>query len=449
LLSSQGEYVVHQGGRAHGDHADDSTNDDKCHVLFVETSRSRAYGGSKRVLVNLCSAIDRSRYVPHALFYQAGSYVDELKGIGVSVTVVPQDRMSWYGPSEDSASSGNGVISNEESFDRSSNAPRRWFRRAAWHLRSLSRYALLSYHRASVLQQFLPRRVDVIHFNGPLINHYEWWRIARRLRIPIVLRQNQVWRHPPVAYHFVARAASSIVCLTDERAVELTRFAGNKVRVEVIPNGVDTDHFVARRPRHEVRQEFGIEPQARVLVTASHFKPWKGHSLAIQAGTLLMQEGVEFCWILVGKQLDANYVASLRQQLQSKRLESRFLICDEHRDIASILACADLMVHTSTHPDPFPNIVIEAMAVGTPVVVPAEGGAIMVVRHGVDGAVYEPRDAQDLAGHILRLLGSADCLARMRDSCRQRVRENFTLRAQLDRHCEIYARVSNGSYAVS
>jgi glycosyltransferase involved in cell wall biosynthesis len=445
----QREHVVLQGGPGYSDYTGDSTNDDRCHVLFVETSRSRAYGGSKRVIVNLCSAIDRSRYVPHALFYQAGSYIDELKRIGVSVTVVPQDRMPWYGPSEDSATSADGVINNEESFNQPPTVPRGWFRRAAWHLRSLSRYALLSYRRARVLQRFLPPRVAVIHFNGPMINHYEWWRIARRLRIPIVLRQNQVWRPPPVAYRFVARAANSIVCLTDERGAELKRFAGSNVRVDVIPNGVDTDHFVATRPRVEVRQEFGIDPQAKVLVTASHFKPWKGQSLALQAGALLMQEGVEFCWILVGKQLDANYVASLRRQLQSKGLESRFLICDERRDIASILACADLMVHTSTHPDPFPNVVIESMAVGTPVVVPAEGGATTVVRHGIDGAIYGPCDAQDLAGHILRLLGSTDCLTRMRDSCRQRVRENFTLRAQLDRHCEVYARVSYGSQAVS
>lgn len=72
-------------------------------------------------------------------------------------------------------------------------------------------------------------------------------------------------------------------------------------------------------------------------------------------------------------------------------------------DVPGELAAMDVLVHASTVPEPFGQVVVEGMAAGLPVVAARAGGPAEVVRDGVDGLLYPPGDVGGLAGALRRL----------------------------------------------
>jgi glycosyltransferase involved in cell wall biosynthesis len=307
-------------------------------------------------------------------------------------------------------------------------------------LRSWLRYYLLDARRSHRLDPFLPEGIDLVHFNGPMHRDYEWAHLARRIGVPLVTRENGVWDRPAPAYRALARRAASVVCLTEERAAQIRRFCGAGVQTDLIPNGVDAAQLVPRRAATEVRAELGLPPGVPLLITAAHFQAWKGQALGIEAAALLAGRDTSFVWTFCGADLEPVYTRNLTRRIEALGLASRVRFLGERHDLPDLFGAADLAIHTAVRPAPFDNVVLEAMAAGTPVVGPNEGADPTVIREGIDGALYVPRDPVSLAEVLSRLLADAETRGRMGQEAAQRIRTSFDLATVVERHSAIYAR---------
>ena len=101
------------------------------------------------------------------------------------------------------------------------------------------------------------------------------------------------------------------------------------------------------------------------------------------------------------------------------------------KDIASVLRSIDLMVLPS-HVEGAPNIVLEAMSAGTPIVATAVSGTPELVRDGIEARLVPPRDPAVLAAAIIEVLSNAGLRGRMSAAARARVDSAFGLRAMID-----------------
>lgn len=409
-------------------------------ILFVETSPYASYGGSKRVLVNLVTALDRARWRPQAIFYSSGRWVEELEAQGVPVRVVAPDFAGGL-PIR--------AVRNEEGGWRGAGVHRTdqgeyhlalW--RRLWHeSRLFARYAWIDRTAGRRLDPLVPPEVRLIHYNGPMHSEYAWYHFARRRRIPFVTHEHGRWRTPPYAWRNVARGAAAVLCLTEDRLDRVRAVAGNDVRVAWLPNGVAEAAFHPRRARGEVRAEFGLSEAALLLVTAGHLQPWKGQELVVEAARLLRAAGHDFVWLLVGRELDAEYGRTIRARLAAEQLVARVRLIGERDDLPDLLGAADAAVHTSVNPEPFGLVVVEAMAAGIPVVGPAEGAVPQLVRDGIDGRFYRPRDATSLAETLDELLRDPARRAALGAAGRERARVEFSLARQVRRVTEIYEEI--------
>jgi glycosyltransferase involved in cell wall biosynthesis len=88
----------------------------------------------------------------------------------------------------------------------------------------------------------------------------------------------------------------------------------------------------------------------------------------------------------------------------------------------------DVAIHASTNPEPFGRVLIEAMALGRPLVAPREGGPLEIVVDGETGILVPPRDASALAAAIERLIDDPELRRRMGDAGRARVDAVFDIR---------------------
>jgi glycosyltransferase involved in cell wall biosynthesis len=434
-------------------------------ILYVDVSPTPSYGGSKRVLTNILTTIDRARWTPHVLYYRDGAYVPEVSSMGIwaraPIGLPGQDaeerRIAAEALRSQTASSAGGDGGAGRSFpdpglrsriagvgmrrDASGWVERSWLRRTVRDLRSLYRFWVLGERWSRRLDPFLPSGIDLIHFNGPMHDrHYEWAHLAGRLGIPFVTHEHGPWRIPPVAFRLVARRAAAVLCLTEERVGQIAEFCRGRVRADLAPNGVAVEKLTPRRLPDVVRAEIGVDPDVFLLITPAHIQAYKGQLLAVEAAHLLAREGLDFRWVLCGAHLEREYLLRVARRIQDLELDRRIVILEERMDLPDLLAASDLLVHTSIGPEAFGMVVLEALGAGTPVIGPAEGAIPSILRDGRDGLLYEPRNAQAMADAILHLARSPETRRQMGESGRSRVGESFSLEAQARKLCEVYER---------
>jgi glycosyltransferase involved in cell wall biosynthesis len=100
-------------------------------------------------------------------------------------------------------------------------------------------------------------------------------------------------------------------------------------------------------------------------------------------------------------------------------------------------------VAASVLPEPFGNVIVEAMARGLPVVAPAEGGPAEILTDGVDGVLVPPRDPAAIAAAILGLLESPATAAALADRAVATTADRFTIEKGARRFIEVVREVAS------
>jgi UDP-glucose:(heptosyl)LPS alpha-1,3-glucosyltransferase len=202
-------------------------------------------------------------------------------------------------------------------------------------------------------------------------------------------------------------------------------------KLHVIYSGVDLEHFHPRereRLRGAARAELGCAPRDTVFLHVGSGFARKGLDATIDAFALAANPA--YWLVVVGEDR-----ARAAYQRKAKAL-GKIIFLGGREDVRSFYAAADCFILPSRY-DPFPNTVLEALAMGLPAIVSTRCGAAEIIQPGVDGWVCEPDDAPALA----RLLGTADEAIRgatMGQSARSSA-GRFGLDAAAQRLAQLYA----------
>lgn len=215
--------------------------------------------------------------------------------------------------------------------------------------------------------------------------------------------------------HFSATNRRLIIALANRAALVIAnsqasrdafiQAGGRADRVQVVYNGFDAavygglaegDRSHAQAPA-EMAGAMGVSPF--IVGHFSRLSPWKGQHVLIEA---LQYCPANVVAVLVGDALfgEQAYVQQLHQQIERLKLQGRVKFLGFRSDIPQLMASCDLVAHTSTAPEPFGRVIVEAMLSGTPVVAAAAGGAIELVEPGETGWLTPPGDARTLAAAI-------------------------------------------------
>jgi glycosyltransferase involved in cell wall biosynthesis len=166
-----------------------------------------------------------------------------------------------------------------------------------------------------------------------------------------------------------------------------------------------------------------------VVLLAGRLTRWKGQAVAIQALAQMTERNA--CLILAGDdQGRTRYVAELLRLAVCLGVGDRVRLVGDCADMQAALKLADVALNVSTTPEGFGRTVIEAQAMGTPLVASAHGGAAETVQHGRTGFLVAPGDAVGLAQMLdyVLALPAADRLA-IGQAARQSVSTFYTTAA--------------------
>ncbi len=197
-----------------------------------------------------------------------------------------------------------------------------------------------------------------------------------------------------------ARAAAGSIAVSQALADRLIALGAPADRVHTLRNGVDTVRF-APQPRDVARRRLGLREDSRYLLMVGNLVELKGHAIAIEA--LVALPGLELLCVGAGPELAA--LQALAQRLGVEQ-RVRFVGQVGQADLKWWYSAADALVLCSSR-EGWPNVLLEAMACGTPVIATRVGGTPEVVTTSAAGRLMERRDASALVAAWQALVAHA------------------------------------------
>lgn len=354
-------------------------------VVLAELAGSASYGGGERYLELLFDRLDRARYRPLLICPEPGSFVGRMEARGVETHLVHLAPL--FNPL------------------------------ALWRLTRL----------------LVRERVTILQTHGARANFYG--RIAGRLAgVPIIvstvhnsLKDYEVSTLTRWLYGTALRLTLSlvhrIICVSDAtRRDVIEESPATAAKIQTVHNGVDLSAFSSKPNRQKLREELGIA-SGPVLVMIARLTEPKGHRYLIEALPGLLSTWPQLRCIFVGE-------GELREPLHrlavafSVERACRFVGVRE--DIADCLAAADLLVLPSLS-EGFPFVLLEALAMGCPVVASRVNGIPELIEDHKTGWLVPPRDPRALAVAIREVLSDPAAASKMGAQGRAVVQARFTV----------------------
>lgn len=169
-----------------------------------------------------------------------------------------------------------------------------------------------------------------------------------------------------------------IICCADSAKKAHTAIGFAAKKMLVIPNGYDFSDFSFNGADRElVRQRVGFKPSDIVIGIVGRFDALKDFQNFIAAAKFASLECPEARFLMVGRGLDPGNLV-LREWIAAEGLDEKFSLIGEQAHIPSYLAAMDIFCLSSKQ-EAFPNVVVEAMAIGLPCVVTNAGDAAAIV----------------------------------------------------------------------
>ncbi|MCX4146325.1 glycosyltransferase family 4 protein [Paraburkholderia madseniana] len=235
--------------------------------------------------------------------------------------------------------------------------------------------------------------------------------------------------------HVVANSQASKRSL-----IALTGIAADSV--PVIYNGVDADAFkrIDDSDIATLRRRLGLPEHAWLAGLFGRLAPWKGQHIALEAMARL--PGVHL--VLVGAPLfgEDAYAQRLHEQAEALGVADRVHFAGFQDDVPVWMKAMDVILHTSTEPEPFGRVIVEGMAAARPVIAAAAGGVTEIVRHRRNGWLVKPGDVAALADAIGTLRDDPVMAQRLADQALADAQTEFSVDQYLQRMMQAIGRAA-------
>lgn len=214
----------------------------------------------------------------------------------------------------------------------------------------------------------------------------------------------------------------------------------NPHRVAAFPIGIDVKYFRPGPPEPDLRHELGLPGGCQLVGLISYLRTYKGHKYFVEAAERVLTQHKDVIFLIVGEGPEE---AAIRGHIESLGLSGqvRMLGGRYGEDLLNVFRSLDLFVIPSIEGDTIPQVLMQALAMGLPVVSTTVGSIPDVILDGETGFIVPPRDSLALADRIGRLLDNASLRADFGARGRALVERSYSLDLMLDELEHVYTRV--------
>ena len=283
-------------------------------------------------------------------------------------------------------------------------------------------------------------QVDIVQSNSSL----DSWvlsiavRLARRRPFFIRVRHISTPLKKSMSTRLLYRRLFDRVIVTGGELVRkglIERDGLDAARVEAIPIGYDQSLFKPRPDYRDLRKELGVLTDHLLVGMIAYLRHYKGHRTLIEAAETVCQEISNVTFVIVGEGPEE---ANLKAFICEKGLDKRVILLGYREDLLDIYQSLDLFVHPSIEAETLPQSILQAIAMGKPVISTPVGSIPEAVIDGVTGFMVPIGDTRTLAEKISQLLADRGAMKRMGEKG-QEIASRYTIERGLDRLEAMYS----------
>lgn len=293
-------------------------------------------------------------------------------------------------------------------------------------------------------------RPDIIH--AYLNNASFWARITGRIsgvkRIITSERNLDIHFSPfrVFAEKILQHISNAIVVNAEAiKSLLVTRLGVSQAKIHVIYNGVDADKFVQPGPAAmmALRNLLDWREGDCVLSLPGRLAPQKNHLCLIKAVQSLRDDRIKV--LFVGNETGgAEYKKMIVSQVHARGLDAQVFFAGRQEDMAAVYAVSNVVILPSLW-EGLPNVVLEAMAAGRPVIASTIADNARIVQHGVTGYLFPSDDDKALAECVAAVRSlSNQALEEMGATGRASVLANFSMSTMVRAYERLYDLVAEG-----
>src|ERR1700752_15450 len=198
--------------------------------------------------------------------------------------------------------------------------------------------------------------------------------------------------------------------------------------ISVIYNGLDLEKFERAIPC-DLHTRFDWPAESLIFGFAGQLRPNKGVQDFIDAAEIVLHETENCRFVLIGQAASwEDYARHFIGTIQERGLDKEIAVLGWVDEIESVYKAIDVRVVPSRHEDPAPNVNIEAMASGIPVVATRVGGNPELVLNEETGLLVDKERPKQIAASLLRLSNDAELRLRLGAAGQARARSMFDIR---------------------
>jgi glycosyltransferase involved in cell wall biosynthesis len=299
---------------------------------------------------------------------------------------------------------------------------------------------------AARLAELIKREnVDIVHARSRA-PAWSAWKAARRTGASFVTTFHGTYNHGNAIkrwYNSVMVRGERVIAISDFIAGHIRQIYGVPTdRIRVIPRGVDISRFdipvISSERVIALALRWRLPDGIPVVMLPGRLTRWKGQTVFLDAIARLGRRDVQY--LMVGSEGSRGaYRKELEQLIENRGLSAIVHVIDDCNDMPAAYMLTDVVISASTDPEAFGRVIVEAQAVGRPVIATDHGGAKETVLVGETGWLVKPGDGAALAEAINRALALTPAdRERLKDRAVAHVRANYTKELMCRRTLAVY-----------
>lgn len=243
------------------------------------------------------------------------------------------------------------------------------------------------------------------------------------------------------------RWVNRVVLVSEQlRSTVISREGVQDERIVVIPNGIHIEFITkaveaCKVARERIRAECGISMDTNVIGTVGRLSPEKGHIYLFQALVQVLQHLPDTALLVVG---EGPLYRKLNDMVLRMGLIKKVFFLGQRTDVGSILCTIDVFAQSSLF-EGMPIAVMEAMAVGKPVVATEVNGTKELVKHDVTGWLVPPGDPEKLAHYLIHALDNTDKSYRIGEEAAQFIATHYSVSKMVIGYHNLYQELIKNS----
>ncbi len=266
---------------------------------------------------------------------------------------------------------------------------------------------------------------DIIHINSACTKYTFFSAFFSKILSKKVVWHNRVIETAPFKERIISLFVDKIIVISDavgkkfyyasDKLVKIYNPLNiNDIKIEVNPN--------------ELRKELNIPADAKIIGIFSRLEKWKGHSLLFETFSRINNN----IYLLVCG--EGSEKESLKKLTVEFGISERVIFCGFVENVYDYINISDIVINPSIKPEPFGRIIIEAMALGKPVIA-SVGGVEEIIDNGIDGLLI--KTSQELKDAIIRLLSDESFYYEISANAKNKA-QRFDVRYHLNEIMKVY-----------